>query len=60
MPIPGILLIVTTNQNFYREAWVILMIISISFGIYIIFIVKNTSKIFFPKNKATGKTGLSR
>ena len=34
MPIPGIRLIVTTNNNFYRVAWIILMIISVAFGIY--------------------------
>ena len=34
MPIPGIRLIVTTNNNFFRAAWIILMIISVAFGIY--------------------------
>ena len=34
MPIPGIRLIITTNHNFYRIAWIILMIISAAVGIY--------------------------
>ena len=34
MPIPGIRFIVTTNHNFYRLAWIILMIISAAIGIY--------------------------
>jgi hypothetical protein len=34
MPIPGIRLIVTTNHNFYRITWIMLMVMSVAFGIY--------------------------
>ncbi len=41
MPIPGIRLIMTTNHNFYRVAWIILLIISAAIGIYNIALLVN-------------------